>query len=157
MKKCIDFDKIDEIRKGKTLVTTNGSFDVLHVAHLRILQKAKAMGDLLLILLNSDISVKLNKGETRPIVPEEERMELLAGLECVDYILKFDDKEVQGVLEKIKPDVHVKGGTFIPKRVQVEKDLVEKHGGKHICLGKIGEYSTTNLIEKIQDLHQKER
>lgn len=147
--RIIDMKKVAEIRKNKTLVTTNGSFDILHVGHLRILQKAKTYGDILLVLLNSDASVKLNKGDSRPIIPEAERMEMLLGLSCVDYILKFNDKEVLSTIEQIKPDVHIKGGTFIPERVEKEKHIVESHGGRHICLGKIGDFSTSNIIEKI--------
>ena len=148
--KIISIKEILNLRKNKTLVTTNGSFDILHVGHLRILKAAKEMGDILLVLVNSDMSVKLNKGKERPIINLSERMELLAGLECVDYVLPFNEKEVLYILEKIKPDIHVKGGTFIPERVQKEKDLVEEHGGKHECLGKIGNFSTSNIIEKIK-------
>ena len=148
--KIITLDQIQIIKGGRTLVTTNGSFDIMHVAHVRILQEAKKRGDILLVLLNSDKSVKLNKGESRPIIPEQERMEMIAGLECVDYVLKFDDKEVTEVLKKVQPDIHIKGGSWIPERIQSEKDLVESWGGQHICLGMIGNFSTTNIIEKIR-------
>ena len=147
--KIIDLAQVAEIRGNRILVTTNGTFDILHVGHLRILQQARLMGDILLVLVNSDISVRLNKTPQRPIIPENERMELLAGLTCVDYVSKFDDRDVVPVLARIKPDIHVKGGTFIPERVRQEKQIVESHGGRHFCLGKIGDYSSTNLIEKI--------
>ncbi len=150
MGRLISLDEIGCLREGKVLVTTNGTFDVLHVAHLRILQEARKLGDMLLVLVNSDRSVKENKGDSRPFVPEDERIELLAGLSCVDFVMKFDDCEVTGTLEKIKPDVHVKGGTVIPERIGREKQFVESWGGRHICLGKIGEYSSTSLIEKIK-------
>ena len=154
--KIIALQDITTIRSGKKLVTTNGSFDVLHVGHLRILQEAKRQGDILLVLVNSDASVKLNKGVLRPIVPEIERMEMLSGLACVDYVLKFDEKEVLSLLEKIKPNVHVKGGTFLPERVATEKALVESFGGKHICLPEHIGYSTTNIIQRIQSLGDKQ-
>jgi len=150
--KIITIKDVPKIREGKALVTTNGTFDLLHVAHLKILQKAKKKGDLLLVLVNSDASVKLNKGQSRPIIPEQERMEMLAGLDCVDYIILFNDKEVINTLEKVKPNIHVKGGTFIPERVAGEKSLVESWGGQHICLGEIPGYSSTNILEKIQSL-----
>jgi len=150
MEKMIALEQVAEIRKSRILVTTNGSFDILHVGHLRILQQAKKWGDILLVLVNSDASIKLNKGDSRPIIPLKERMEMLAGLACVDYILSFDEKEVLLPLDKIRPDVHVKGGTFIPECIINEKNLVESYGGKHICLSKIEGYSTTNIIEKIR-------
>ena len=150
-KKIIAIEDIPRIRQGKTLVTTNGTFDILHLAHVKILQEAKKKGDLLLVLVNSDSSVKVNKGPSRPIITEKERMEMLASLECVDYVLKFDTKEVLTPLEQIKPNVHVKGGTHILERIKAEKDLVESYGGLHLCLGQIGNYSTTDIIEKIRE------
>ncbi|MBS3128694.1 adenylyltransferase/cytidyltransferase family protein [Candidatus Woesearchaeota archaeon] len=152
--KIITYEDIEHIRMNKKLVTTNGSFDILHVGHLRILQQAKALGDVLLVLVNSDSSVKENKSDKRPIISEKERMEMLAGLACVDYVLIFDEKKALDPLRKIKPDVHVKGGTYIPERIQEEKDLVESWGGKHICLGEIAGYSTTNIIEKIREVYK---
>ena len=152
--KIITYDDIEHIRVNKKMVTTNGSFDILHVGHLRILQQAKALGDVLLVLVNSDSSVKENKSDKRPIISEKERMEMLAGLACVDYVLIFDEKKALDPLRKIKPDVHVKGGTYIPERIQEEKDLVESWGGKHICLGEIAGYSTTNIIEKIREVYK---
>ena len=152
--KIITYEDIAHIRMNKKLVTTNGSFDILHVGHLRILQQAKALGDVLLVLVNSDSSVKENKSDKRPIISEKERMEMLAGLACVDYVLIFDEKKALAPLRKIKPDVHVKGGTYIPERIQEEKDLVESWGGKHICLGEIAGYSTTNIIEKIREVYK---
>lgn len=147
--KIISLDDIPRIRQGKKLVTTNGTFDILHVAHLRILQEAKRFGDVLLVLVNSDASVRLNKGTGRPIIPEDERMEVLAGLACVDYVLKFGDKEVLSLLEVIKPDVHVKGGTFVPERVAMERELVESYGGKHVCLPEYKGYSVTKIITSL--------
>jgi len=151
--KYITYEDVSRIRHNKKLVTTNGSFDILHVGHLRILQEAKALGDVLLVLVNSDLSVKQNKGDQRPVIPEKERMEMLAGLSCVDYVLKFDDKDVLATLQQIKPDIHVKGGTFIPERIRAEKELVESWGGKHICLGEIAGYSTTDIINRIRSVY----
>jgi rfaE bifunctional protein nucleotidyltransferase chain/domain len=148
--KIIEIADIPRIRTNKKLVTTNGTFDIMHIAHVKTLEEAKKLGDKLLVLVNSDSSVKLNKDPSRPIIPEEERIEMLAALECVDYVLLFEDKEVQSTLEKVKPDIHVKGGTFIPERVASEKALVESWGGKHICLVEIPGYSTTDIIKKIK-------
>ena len=102
-------------KEGKIVVTTNGSFDILHSAHLHILEKAKKQGDVLIVLLNSDNSIKKLKGESRPIVLERERAEMLAGLECVDYVSVFDDDNPLGLLKDLRPNVHVKGGSFDEK------------------------------------------
>ena len=86
----------------------------------------------------------------RPIIPLAERMEMLAGLICVDYIMSFDEPEVLEILSQIRPDIHVKGGTFIENRIATEKKLVEGYGGRHICLAQIGNFSSSNIIEKIK-------
>jgi len=135
--------------QGKKVVTTNGSFDILHGAHVQILEKAKEQGDVLLVLLNSDSSIRENKGPKRPIIPEAERAFMLAALGCVDHIMVFSDAKVINVLKDLKPSVHVKGGTFIPERIKEEKELVESLGGKYVLLENIEGLSTTNIINKI--------
>lgn len=150
MSKIITLKEISRIRQNKILVTTNGTFDLLHVGHLRILQQARNLGDILLVLVNSDASVQQNKGTQRPIIPLAERMEMLAGLSCIDYVISFDEPEVDQILLQIRPDIHVKGGSFIPERIAKEKQLVESYGGRHICLNLIANYSTTQIIEKIK-------
>jgi len=150
MGKVITLEEISSIRQNKILVTTNGTFDILHVGHLRILQAARNMGDCLLVLINSDVSVQKNKGTGRPIIPLLERMEMLCGLGCVDYVMPFDTTDVLELLKLIQPEIHVKGGTFIQERIAAEQALVASYGGQHICLAQIGNFSTTNLIQKIR-------
>jgi len=140
--------------KQKKIVTTSGAFDILHIGHVRYLEEAKKMGDILIILLNSDSSVREFKGTKRPIVPENERAEMLASLECVDYIIIFSESKPLGLLKEIEPDFHVKGGTFIPERVKEEKELVESWGGKHITLPEIKGLSTTNIVKKILESYK---
>ncbi len=114
--------------QNKTIVTTNGSFDILHSAHISILQKAKQEakqeGDILIVLLNSDSSIKLNKGDKRPIIPEQERALMLSALEAVDYVVIFNEETPLPLLEKIKPHKHVKGGSAIQERITKEKELL---------------------------------
>ncbi len=136
-------------KENKTIVTTNGVFDILHISHVHILQKAKDFGDVLIVLLNSDISVKKNKGPLRPIIPEKERAEMLTSLNCVDYVIIFDEDKPLNLLKEIKPHIHVKGGTFLQERVKEEKDLLESWGGEFKTFELEEGYSTTNIIEKI--------
>ena len=135
--------------KDKKIVTTNGTFDIIHGAHLRLLQKAKSLGDILIIFLNSDLSVKKNKGKNRPIIPEQERAEMLASLESVDYIILFDEDKPLKLLTELKPNFHVKGGSFIEERIKEEKDLLESWNGQFKNFELEEGYSTTNTIEKI--------
>lgn len=146
-------DLVEEYKKlGKIIVTTNGSFDILHYAHVNLLEKAKKEGDVLIVLLNSDNSIKKYKGEKRPIIPENERAKMLAALECVNYVLVFDEDKPLKYLKLIKPNKHVKGGSFIDKRVKEEKELIEKFGGKHMIFELEEGFSTTNIINKIVGL-----
>lgn len=150
MSKIIALKDIPKVRQDKILVTTNGTFDILHVGHLRILQQAKTFGDILLVLVNSDSSVQHNKGPQRPIIPLKERMEMLTGLACVDYVMSFEEPDVLHSLELIQPNFHIKGGTFISERIVAEQQVLAKYGGIHICLDLVGNYSTTQIIEKIK-------
>jgi len=134
--------------EGKKVVTTNGCFDVLHVGHLRYLQSAKGLGDILIIAINSDDSVRAIKGEKRPLVPEDERAEMLAGLECVDYVMIFSELNPISFLTELRPNIHVKGGDYTTDRV-IERETVELIGAElHLLPGAEGK-STTNLIEII--------
>jgi rfaE bifunctional protein nucleotidyltransferase chain/domain len=136
--------------RGKKIVTTNGCFDILHVGHVRYLQKAKKLGDVLIVGVNSDKSTKMNKGKNRPIVPENERIEMLAALECVDYVFMFDKKIPNKWVEKIRPDFHVKACDNSYGIEQcVERFAVEKSGGKVVLVPKTEGKSTTNIIETI--------
>ena len=140
--------------EGKKVVTTNGCFDVLHVGHLRYLQLAKGLGDILIVAINSDDSVRAIKGEKRPLVPEDERAELLAGLECVDYVMIFPELNPISFLIELRPNIHVKGGDYTPDRV-VERETVESIGAElHLLPGVEGK-STTNLIEIIIERYGK--
>ena len=133
---------------GKVVVTTNGCFDVLHLGHLRYLQAARALGDLLVVAVNSDSSVRQLKGQHRPLVPESERAEMLAGLECVDYVVIFPECTPISLLSELKPNVHVKGGDYTVEQL-VEREVVEANGGKVIVGLNVPGKSTTNLIQVI--------
>ena len=133
---------------GTVVVTTNGCFDVLHLGHLRYLQAARQLGDLLVVAVNSDSSVRELKGENRPLVPEAERAEMLAGLACVSYVVIFPELTPINLLAELKPNIHVKGGDYKLEEL-VEREVVEAHGGKVIVGLNVPGKSTTNLIEVI--------
>jgi rfaE bifunctional protein nucleotidyltransferase chain/domain len=136
-------------QEDKTIVTTNGSFDILHSAHANLLHQAKQEGDILIVLLNSDSSIKKNKGPTRPVIPQDERAKMLSALESTDYIIIFEEDTPLKLLELIKPDKHVKGGSFIESRINEEKSLLESWDGKFIPLPLEQGLSTTNIIDNI--------
>ena len=140
--------------EGKIIVTTNGSFDILHYAHIRLLEKARQEGDILIVLVNSDSSVRKFKGDKRPVIPERERAEMLAALESVDYVVIFNENTPLSLIEAIKPEKHVKGGTFIPERIKEEQKLLEKWHGefKHFELEE--GFSTTNIIKNILEKYE---
>ncbi len=135
--------------QSKTIITTNGSFDILHYAHINLLEKAKQEGDILIILLNSDSSIKKNKGENRPIIPQQERADMLAALSCVDYVVIFDEDKPLNLLEIIKPAKHIKGGSFIPERIKQEQELLAQWSGEFKNFELEEGFSTTNIIDKI--------
>ncbi len=137
-----------EKARGKKVVFTNGCFDLLHVGHVRYLQKARKYGDLLVLGLNSDDSVRRLKGEKRPLIGQKERAHILAALDCIDYVVIFDEETPIRLLEALKPSVLVKGGDYTPETV-VGKDLVESYGGKVELVEFVDGKSTTNIIEKI--------
>ncbi len=137
-----------EKRKGKKIAFTNGCFDLLHVGHVKYLQKASGYGDLLVLGLNSDDSVRRLKGEKRPLIGQDERAHILAALDCVDYVVIFEEDTPIKLLETLRPHVLVKGGDYTPDRV-VGKDLVESYGGRVELVEFVDGRSTTNIIEKI--------
>ncbi len=139
---------------GKTVVTTNGCFDVLHLGHLRYLQAARQLGDLLVVGINSDNSVRQLKGENRPLVPEVERAEMLAGLECVDYVVIFPELTPIDLLSELKPSIHVKGGDYKLEQL-IEREVVEANGGKVVVGLNVPGKSTTNLIEVICERYKR--
>lgn len=146
-------DELDIISKkikseGKKIITTNGVFDIIHIGHIRYLQEAKRLGDILIIGVNSDNSVKRIKDSRRPINNEDDRAEVLAALECVNYVTIFNENDPINFLSVIKPDIHVKGGDYGEDEI-IEKDTVNSNGGKIELLPLIGGYSTTNFIKEI--------
>jgi len=134
--------------KKKKIVFTNGCFDILHVGHVRYLRKAKNLGDILIVGLNTDHSVKLIKGENRPIVPQKERAEVLSALEFVDYIIFFNEPDPLRLIAALKPDVLVKGADW-SKNLIVGREAVENAGGRVVRLPMVPGASSTQVIEKI--------
>jgi D-beta-D-heptose 7-phosphate kinase/D-beta-D-heptose 1-phosphate adenosyltransferase len=146
---------LEEVKaKGKRIVFTNGCFDLLHIGHLRYLEKAKALGDILVVGVNSDFSVQRLKGPERPILPLSERMEIVSGLECVDYVTSFDESTPLELISFLKPHVLVKGGDWT-KETTVGKEVVEGLGGEVVILPFVEGNSTTNIIETILQRHAK--
>ena len=139
----------DEKKKGKRIVTTNGCFDILHVGHVRSLTAAKALGDVLVVGINSDASVRALKGKDRPVVSERERAEIVASLKPVDAVFIFGEQDPRKWLAKVKPDFHAKGSDRKMDEI-IEKDIVERGGGKIVLLSLRKGKSTTNLIKKIK-------
>jgi rfaE bifunctional protein nucleotidyltransferase chain/domain len=133
---------------GKKLVFTNGCFDILHVGHVRYLTYARSLGDALVVAVNSDRSVREIKGNSRPIVTEKERAEVLAALACVDFVFIFDDPTPKQVIDAIIPDVLVKGADWNIAEI-VGRDTVEKAGGTVLTVPLVEGSSTTDIIEKV--------
>ncbi len=134
---------------GELIVFTNGCFDILHVGHIRYLKKAASLGDRLVLAVNSDSSVKKLKGKNRPFVPETERLEMLAALEMVDYLVLFSETDCRTVLDELKPQIYVKGGDYRIKDLP-EAETVYNYGGKIVLITEVKGKSTTNLIQKIR-------
>ncbi|MCM8804204.1 MAG: D-glycero-beta-D-manno-heptose 1-phosphate adenylyltransferase [Candidatus Omnitrophica bacterium] len=154
MSKIKSFSEIKKIseklkKEGKIIVFTNGCFDIIHPGHIKLLKKAKSLGDVLIVGLNKDKSVKKLKGEKRPIIDEKGRVEILSSLEMVDYVVLFGDRTPKRLIKEILPDYIVKGGDYKKQEV-VGKDIVEKYGGKVVIIPLYKKYSTTNLIKKIK-------
>jgi D-beta-D-heptose 7-phosphate kinase/D-beta-D-heptose 1-phosphate adenosyltransferase len=135
-------------RDGRRVVFTNGCFDLLHIGHTRYLQEARALGDLLIVAINSDASVSALKGPERPLVPEQERAEVLAALACVDYVTMFDAPDPGEVIAAIQPDVLVKGGDWPIERI-VGREVVQARGGRVVSLPLVPGSSTTALVRRI--------
>lgn len=137
-------------KAGKTIVATNGCFDILHVGHVRYLQKTKSFADYSIVLLNSDISVKKLKGEDRPINNELDRAEILVALNCVDFIVMFDEISPANLLDEIKPDVYTKGGDYTMETLP-ERDIMIKNNTRVEFIDFVQGKSTTNIINKINN------
>lgn len=140
-----------EKRNGRKVVFTNGCFDLLHPGHIRSLESARAFGDVLIVGINSDSSVRTLKGPGRPVIPQQERAEILASLESVDAVVIFDEPTPQKVIAALLPDVLVKGGDWPGDQI-VGREEVEAAGGRVERIDIIDSYSTTSLLEKIRSL-----
>lgn len=147
---------VKSIRKKNrkaVIVATNGCFDVLHVGHVRNLISAKKLGDILIVGINSDISVKKSKGAKRPVIPEKERAEILASLEAVDFVFIFSGRTPFSWIKKIKPDIHVKGGgidILNHPDFPYQKKIIEDAGGKFVLIPHVKGKSSTGIINKIK-------
>jgi len=140
-------------KNGKRIVFTNGCFDILHVGHVRYLEQAKSLGDVLVVGINSDRSVRGLKGPRRPILPMEERGEILSGLGCTDYVTVFDEPTPFELVSLLQPDVLVKGGDWTPEQV-VGREVVEGSGGRVVILPFVEGSSTTNIIDVILEKYE---
>jgi rfaE bifunctional protein nucleotidyltransferase chain/domain len=154
MKTLLSLEEFLEIRKklkaeGKKLVFTNGCFDIIHRGHVDYLNRAKALGDYLVVALNSDESVRKLKGEGRPINKLEDRAFVIANLKAVDFVVSFDEDTPFEIISAIIPDVLVKGGDWSIENI-VGRDIVEANGGKVYSLPYVENYSTTNIINKMK-------
>lgn len=150
LKRAMAAQIIEELKmQNKKVVFTNGCFDILHVGHLTYLNEAKRQGDILVVGVNSDASVKRLKGESRPINSEVDRAEMLCGLKAVDYTVIFEEDTPCELLDELKPSIHVKGGDYTKDDLP-ETKIVEKNGGEVRILGFVEGKSTTNIANKIQ-------
>lgn len=153
--KWVDWENLPSLaeilrKQKKTVVTSNGCFDLLHWGHIKYLAQAKLLGDTLVVGINSDRSVRgLNKGPERPIYPEKLRALQVAGLESVDYVFVFDQDTPENFLEIVRPQIHVKGADYLHKPIP-EQAIVEKHGGKIELIPFVEGFSTTTLISALR-------
>ncbi len=145
---------IDPLRKsGKQVVFTNGCFDIMHAGHVRYLAAARSEGEILIVGINSDKSVKSIKGKNRPIMPQDQRAEVLAGLWCVNYIVFFDEPDPLRLIQTIKPDVLVKGEDWDEDKI-IGADSVKADGGKVVRVAVVPDISTSMIIKKIVKMYR---
>jgi len=150
IKQCAVLQRLleDQRARGKTIVFTNGCFDLLHVGHVKYLQKARRLGDLLVLGLNSDDSIRRLKGPKRPLIGQDERAHILAALDCIDYVVIFDEDTPLELISALRPQILVKGGDYTPEGV-VGREVVESYGGRVELISFVDGKSTTNIIDKI--------
>ncbi len=153
MGKVVSLEEAVKVREklgpgGKTVVLTNGHFDILHVGHVDCLQRAKSLGDVLIVGLNSDASTRLLKGGKRPIVPQEERAQLVAALQCVDYVIIFEERTVERLIAALKPEVYAKGGDWAIEDLP-EAKVIAEFGIRAEILPQVPGRSTTDIIETV--------
>ena len=156
MNRLLAFDDLPRLREdasraGRTIALANGLFDLFHVGHLRYLQGAKELADVLVVAVNTDASARqLGKGPGRPVVPEHERAEIVAALACVDHVVLFDSRDVVPVIRALRPDVQVKGTDYTPETIP-EADEMRAHGGRVAVAGDPKDHSTTDLVARLRD------
>lgn len=144
----------DELkRRGNKIVFTNGCFDILHAGHVRYLTTAKSFGDVLIVGLNTDESVRRLKGNSRPINNQSDRAEVLLGLRAVDHVIFFGEQTAENLIASVKPDVYVKGGDYTLETLP-EAKIVQTFGGRVELVNLVAGHSTTNIVEKILELKQ---
>jgi len=136
-------------QQGKKIVFTNGCFDILHAGHVDIFQQARELGDALVVAINSDSSIKKIKGEKRPVVPQQQRMQVIAALESVDFVVVFSEEDPLKVIKEIQPDILVKGGDWEVETI-IGREIVKKKGGKVCSIPLMEGISTTNIIEVVK-------
>lgn len=148
-------------RRGQRLVLTNGCFDLLHRGHVRYLAQAKALGDLLVVGLNSDASTRRLKGDGRPILPQDERAEILAALAVVDFVVVFDEDTAEALVSALQPDIYVKGGDYAPEPAPAgqgkplpEAAIVASYGGRVEILPLVPQSSSSGIVERILSRHR---
>ena len=147
----------ERLRKaGRQIVFANGCFDIFHVGHVRYLEGARQQGDALVVGVNSDQSVRQLKGEGRPLLPEDARAELLAAMECVDYVVVFDEPTAEEILRDLKPHVHCKGTDYTEATVP-EREVVKDWGGRVVIVGDPKDHSTRDVLARIAQLKNVER
>src|SRR5713101_2056198 len=135
-------------KDGQRIVLANGCFDVLHVGHVRYLKAAKALGDVLVVAVNSDEQVRKQKGEDRPLMPQDQRAEIVSALDAVDFVTIFDEPTVAELLLALKPDIHAKGTDYTEDSVP-ERDVVRSFGGRVAIAGDPKDHSSSGVIEKV--------
>ncbi|MGB9667548.1 MAG: adenylyltransferase/cytidyltransferase family protein [Thermosulfidibacteraceae bacterium] len=136
--------------EGKVIVIANGCFDILHVGHIRYLEEAKTYGDILIVAINSDRSVKMLKGPSRPVMNEKERAEIVAAIGCVDYVFIFDELRLDKILLELKPHYQAKGKDYTAETVP-ERETVESYGGKVIICGDPKEHNSSEIIKRMKN------
>jgi len=136
--------------QGKRIVFTNGCFDLLHPGHVRFLEKARSLGDLLVVALNGDASVTSIKGRSRPVLSQQDRAEIMSALSCVDFVTTFEEKTPQRIIKGLVPDVLAKGGDWAPDQI-VGRKVVESNGGEVVSIDFEEGFSTSEIISRIQE------
>lgn len=144
---------LKEKKKGKKVVFTNGCFDLIHKGHIILLQKAKDEGDLLVVAINSDDSIRRIKGKNRPIFPEGERAEILAAFQTVDFVTIFNEETPHKIISELKPDILVKGGDWTVETV-IGRDIVKASGGRVVIIPQVEGYSTSEIIGRIKKVNK---